>query len=170
MNNFKPYMLDAYLRWFGDNNVTPMLGVAITPQCNLPQQFMDQKELWLNVHPQSTRDFGMNEHGVFFQTRFNQVAHSVFLPWESLQVVRAREWPFVLRLDDLIAPSMDDVNAMKTQQPLSLMGRDSLSPERPAPIKPKLTLIQGGESETTDGPDLTPPPTSTPRSHLRRVK
>ena len=166
---FKPYLLDAYMRWFGDCGVTPMLGVAITPACQLPRHLMDQKEVWLNVGAESTRNFSLNEHGVFFQTRFNQVVHDVFIPWESAQAIRAKEWPFAAQLPELLPPGQEapEVPNVDQQKVLNLRGRDTLSPEQPTEppkAKPVLRLVVSNETVTKD------PSSPSKKPSLHRIK
>ena len=89
----RPYLLRAFYEWIVDNELTPFLVVDATKKgVRVPQGFVENGQIILNVAPQSTGNFNiMSDEAVTFNARFSGRPHSIILPMSSIQAIYAKE-------------------------------------------------------------------------------
>lgn len=92
MNSSRPYLLRALYEWILDNNCTPYLLVnAGYPETVVPQNFVEDGQIVLNVSPSAVRQLEMDNERVTFDGRFAGVPQQVWLPVMSVMAIYARE-------------------------------------------------------------------------------
>ncbi|SDI03578.1 stringent starvation protein B [Pseudomonas flavescens] len=92
MNSSRPYLIRALYEWIVDNDCTPHLLVnAQYPGVEVPQGFVSDGQIVLNVSPTAVRNLTMNNDAVNFEGRFGGVAHSLFVPAPAVLAIYARE-------------------------------------------------------------------------------
>lgn len=92
MNSSRPYLLRALYEWILDNNCTPYLLVnAGYPETVVPQNFVEDGQIVLNVSPNAVRQLDMDNDRVTFDGRFGGVPQQVWLPVQSVMAIYARE-------------------------------------------------------------------------------
>ncbi|UAW99971.1 ClpXP protease specificity-enhancing factor [Halopseudomonas nanhaiensis] len=92
MNSSRPYLLRALYEWILDNNCTPYLLVnAGYPETVVPQNFVEDGQIVLNVSPNAVRQLEMDNARVTFDGRFGGVPQQVWLPVQSVMAIYARE-------------------------------------------------------------------------------
>lgn len=88
----RPYLVRALYEWLLDNQTTPHIVIdAIWPGTEVPQEFVQDGQIVLNVHPDATTAFEMGDFDVRFQARFGGVPRKVVVPYGALLAIYARE-------------------------------------------------------------------------------
>ncbi|WCE29278.1 ClpXP protease specificity-enhancing factor [Vibrio sp. SCSIO 43137] len=88
----RPYMLRAFYEWLVDNELTPHLVVdADLPGVRVPEQFVQDGQIILNVAPRAVGNLEMGNEAVTFSARFGGKPHSVIVPLYAVQAIYARE-------------------------------------------------------------------------------
>lgn len=87
----KPYLIRAIYEWCSDSGETPFLSVRVADGVQVPQEYVRDGEIVLNVSPNATRHFVITNEAVSFVTRFGGVSHEVFVPIEAVFGIFSRE-------------------------------------------------------------------------------
>lgn len=88
----RPYLVRALHQWILDNNCTPyLLADASLQGVQVPQEFVHEGQIVLNVSPSAVRDLLMDNDGVSFSARFGGVPMAVFIPTVAILAIYARE-------------------------------------------------------------------------------
>ncbi|WP_394130383.1 ClpXP protease specificity-enhancing factor [Shewanella maritima] len=88
----RPYLLRAYYEWLMDNHFTPHVVVdAFVKGAEVPQQFVKDGQIVLNIASGAVGNLQMNNDAVQFNARFGGVPHQVYLPMASIVAIYARE-------------------------------------------------------------------------------
>ena len=79
MTPSRPYLIRALYEWIVDNQLTPYLLVDAT-QDNviIPQAFVDDGKIILNVSPEATHSLVLGNDAIIFNARF------AVMPWTSV--------------------------------------------------------------------------------------
>jgi stringent starvation protein B len=92
MGSNRPYLVRALHEWIVDNGCTPHLLVdANAPQCVVPQQFVKDGVIVLNISPSAVRDLSLGNEYVMFSARFGGVAQEITVPLGAVRAIYARE-------------------------------------------------------------------------------
>lgn len=92
MSSQKPYMLRAIYEWLLDNDCTPHLLVAADhPQASVPQAFVEDGQIVLNLSPSAIRHLHMDNQAISFEGRFAGVVHQLYVPCGAVLALYARE-------------------------------------------------------------------------------
>lgn len=88
----RPYLLRALYDWLLDNDLTPHVVVDATwPLVTVPQQFVKDGQIVLNIAPSAVQAFYMDNDGVRFRARFSGQEQRIELPIGSILAIYARE-------------------------------------------------------------------------------
>jgi stringent starvation protein B len=88
----KPYLIRAFYEWIVDSQSTPLLVVdATAPRCNVPQEYVENGEIILNISPDAIRDLKVNRHVVEFKASFSGIAHLISVPVRAVLAIYAEE-------------------------------------------------------------------------------
>ncbi|HSG66463.1 MAG TPA: ClpXP protease specificity-enhancing factor [Gammaproteobacteria bacterium] len=88
----RPYLLRAMHEWMSDNQLTPHIVVDATfPGVNVPQQYVADGKIVLNVGYAATRDLVLGAESLTFRTRFGGVGHAVDIPVAAVLGIYAQE-------------------------------------------------------------------------------
>lgn len=88
----RPYLLRAFYEWIVDNELTPHLVVDATMNgVRVPEEFIEDGQIVLNVAPHSVGNLEMGNEAVTFNARFGGRPHSLILPLYAIQAIYARE-------------------------------------------------------------------------------
>jgi stringent starvation protein B len=92
MNSSRPYIMRALYEWIVDNNFTPYVLVdASVADVMVPQQFVKDNQIVLNISPDAVVDLTISNQAVAFNGRFGGVATDVFVPISAVVGIYARE-------------------------------------------------------------------------------
>ena len=88
----RPYLLRAFYEWLLDNELTPHLLVnAGLPHTLVPQQYVKDGQIVLNIAPQAVVGLQMDNDAVSFSARFGGSPFQVYVPMAAVVSVQARE-------------------------------------------------------------------------------
>lgn len=88
----RPYLIRAMFDWIVDNEWTPHVQVdAEYPSVHVPQQYIQNGIIVLNMHPDAVRDLQMSNAVFSFKARFQGVEHKVIFPPGAVLAIFARE-------------------------------------------------------------------------------
>lgn len=87
----KPYLLRALCEWCADNGLTPYLAVKVDGQTRVPQAFVKNGEIVLNISAAATRRLTIDNQWVQFNARFNGVSQEVAVPMSAVAGIFAKE-------------------------------------------------------------------------------
>jgi len=88
----KPYLLRAIYEWVLDNDATPhVLISAIDSRVDVPQQFVEDDKIILNVSPSAANNMLIDNDGISFSARFGGKPFSIYSPMGSVLALYASE-------------------------------------------------------------------------------
>ncbi len=92
MSSSRPYLIRALYEWILDNQCTPYVLVnAAYPETVVPQGFVEDGQIVLNLSPSAIRHLEMDNERISFDGRFGGQAQQVWLPAQSVMAIYARE-------------------------------------------------------------------------------
>ena len=91
-NSTKPYLLRAIYDWSLDNGFTPQILVAADrDEVAVPLQYVQDNRIVLNIHPQSVKEFQLENDYLWFSARFSGSSFQVTVPISAVLAIYARE-------------------------------------------------------------------------------
>ena len=87
----KPYMVRAIHEWCTDNAFTPHLLVVVNQKTMVPQAFVKNGEIVLNLNYSATKDLRIENDAITFSARFSGVAQNLYVPMDAVRGIFARE-------------------------------------------------------------------------------
>lgn len=92
MTPSRPYLLRAFYDWLLDNEMTPHLLVnASLPHVRVPQQFVRDGQIVLNIAPQAVMAYTQDNDAISFSARFGGTPFQVYIPMAAVVAIHARE-------------------------------------------------------------------------------
>lgn len=191
----RPYLIRALHDWCTDNGFTPYLAVYVDRSVQVPQEYVKNNEIVLNVSFEATSQLQLGNDFIEFKARFGGMARDICVPVDHVIAIYAREngqgmafpVPTSLGGEGVDSPSSPDeggeVAALHAAMPA----------DHPGERAPSLKLAKAGKGESKDSPAATvvkerpksvkpveadsegddpnePPPTGGGRPALRRIK
>jgi stringent starvation protein B len=87
----KPYLVRAICEWCADNGLTPYLAVRVNGQTRVPQAYIKNGEIVLNVSHSATRKLTIDNQWINFTARFNGASQEVAVPVAAVTGIFAKE-------------------------------------------------------------------------------
>ncbi|AXQ23341.1 ClpXP protease specificity-enhancing factor [Acinetobacter wuhouensis] len=88
----RPYLARAIYEWICDNNLTPyMLVDATKPYTDVPQQFVNDGQIVLNIVPHAVHMLNIGNEAVTFSARFGGVSKDIYVPMNAMLGLYAKE-------------------------------------------------------------------------------
>jgi stringent starvation protein B len=92
MTSNKPYMIRAIHEWIIDNDCTPyIVFMADYPGVQVPQNFVSDGQITLNIAPTAVRDLLITNDEVSFNARFGGIPTDIVGPIGSVAAVFSKE-------------------------------------------------------------------------------
>jgi stringent starvation protein B len=92
MTTHRPYLVRALNEWILDNNCTPYILVnAYADGVEVPQNFVKDGQIVLNISPVAVQGLVMNNEGLEFSGRFGGIPTRVYVPIDAVMGIYARE-------------------------------------------------------------------------------
>ncbi|MQR00324.1 ClpXP protease specificity-enhancing factor [Glaciimonas soli] len=171
----KPYLLRAIYEWCTDNGFTPYLLAQVDANTRVPQQFVKDGEIVLNISFDATSGLKMDNHFVNFNARFSGVSREISVPIENVMAIYAREngqgMAFeVTKSAGTIASTESDEDSEKELQ----FEKDESNSNSTTPVfavVPTLTSVPKTKENTSDSEtDPEPPKNNGKKPTLTRIK
>jgi stringent starvation protein B len=87
----KPYLLRALFEWCVDNGYTPHLAVRVDSRTQVPNEYVKNGEITLNISPNAVHKLQLGNELVEFSARFGGVARQISVPVTNVYALYARE-------------------------------------------------------------------------------
>jgi stringent starvation protein B len=87
----KPYLLRALFEWCVDNGYTPHLAVKVDSRTQVPQEYVKNGEITLNISPNAVHKLQIGNDLIEFSARFGGVARQIVVPISNVYALYARE-------------------------------------------------------------------------------
>jgi len=87
----KPYLIRALYQWCIDNALTPYVAVFVDHSVDVPQEYVNQGEIVLNISPSACQAIVIDNESIQFKARFNGVPKEIYLPLTHIMAIYARE-------------------------------------------------------------------------------
>jgi stringent starvation protein B len=155
LSSLRPYLLRAHHEWMSDNGLTPHLVVnAQRPNVQVPQAFVKDGSIVLNVSLRAVRDLNLGNEHIAFSARFAGSPHQVFVPIEAVRGLVAREYGIGVTFPDstdelnsdlelaLNAVAEDYGDGDDEPSPRPPTGRAGPAPGKPASGRPSLRVVK----------------------------
>ncbi|MDE2400156.1 MAG: ClpXP protease specificity-enhancing factor [Burkholderiales bacterium] len=196
----RPYLIRALHDWCTDNGFTPYLAVYVDGSVRVPQEYVKNNEIVLNVSFEATSQLELGNEFVEFKARFGGISREISVPMDHVIAIYAREngqgmafpVPYTQGADEGGEGASDQDDAQDgAERPTPLrLARTPRAPaskdakeKQHAPVKATSKLVED-KVETkapspmsivsSDGdeppPDASPPVGGGGRPALRRVK
>lgn len=159
----KPYLIRAIHEWCADSGLTPYIAVLADSGVNVPQEFVKNGEIVLNISPLATNRLKLGNEIIEFQARFGGVAREVAVPIDKVIAVYARESGQGMAFEVTRPAPSDGANtATEGDSAKTLPG-----PTPMALVSVRAPVAASDNNEPSDPP---PAPRSGDRPKLTRIK
>lgn len=144
----KPYLVRALYEWCVDAGFTPHVAVVVDDTVRVPRAFVRDGQIVLNIAPDATHQFNLDNEALSCQARFGGVAQMLYVPIANIAAIYARENGQGMAFEvepksDAAAPaaeSADDAGGADSAERDSAGGDDSPTP--PEGGRPRLRVIK----------------------------
>jgi stringent starvation protein B len=160
----KPYLIRAIHEWCSDSGLTPYIAVLADAGVNVPQEFVKNGEIVLNISPLATNRLKLGNELIEFQARFGGVAREVSVPVDKVIAVYARESGQGMAFD---VPRNVPAGAADTAVVDNDAAKTLPGPTPMALVPVRTPVTAADNNEPSDPP---PPPRSGDRPKLTRIK
>ena len=99
----QPYFLRALYEWCVDSGLTPYLTVRVDRRTKVPQAYVRDGQIVLNVGPSAVRSLHMDNDWVTFSARFGGVSHAIEIPASNVLAIYAKETGEGMGFDALLS-------------------------------------------------------------------
>jgi stringent starvation protein B len=150
----RPYLIRALHDWCTDNGFTPYIAVYVDRSVQVPQEYVKNNEIVLNVGFEATSGLKLGNDYIEFKARFGGTARDILVPVDHVVAIYARE-----NGQGMAFPVPTEVPAEPGTAPGSAPGAAGC-----------LRLASTEGEQVT--PEETPPepPAGGPRPSLKRIK
>lgn len=152
----RPYLLRALHEWCTDNGYTPYIAVQVDEMVQVPQEYVKNGEIVLNVSYDATSSMSLGNDVIEFKARFAGTPREIIVPIDRVLAIYARENGQGMAFP--MHSKNGSENGVTTVVP---------APESRAPLAAVTTSKT--PSEPSDG-DANPPIPPNGRPTLKRVK
>lgn len=129
----RPYLLRAMYEWIVANELTPyILVTADYPAVEVPQRYVQNNKILLNISPKAVRDLRLEDYAVDFETTFSGIVEYLYVPVRAIESIYAAENGRGMRFE----PDNDD-----DPQPLEKRDHKKASSKK-STKRPKLVVVE----------------------------
>ena len=87
----KPYLIRAIYEWCSDSGFTPYLSVKVDAGTRVPEEFVKNGEIILNVSHDAAHHLTLGDDLIQFSARFSGISREVSIPVRAVQGIFAKE-------------------------------------------------------------------------------
>ncbi len=144
MQSTKPYLIRAIYEWCTDQGFTPYLAVLADGRARVPQQYVKDGQIVLNVGSVAAHQLNMGSELITFSARFSGVAQSLSIPVECVLAIYARENGHGMAFELEQSASVDELEAGEEPAGRELGTAEDSEPEpdKPPPSRPHLVRVK----------------------------
>lgn len=139
----KPYLLRAIHEWIVDNEGTPhVILFAENPQVVVPQQYVDNGKIVLNVSPTAADELLIDADGLSFKARFGGRPYEIFSPLNAVVSLYASETGEGMSFDIENEIPPDDFTPPAGPKPVEKKNDKKEPPTKPKSGRPSLKIVK----------------------------
>jgi stringent starvation protein B len=128
----RPYLIRAIYEWCSESGYTPYLSVKVDTQTRVPEEFVRDGEIILNISFDAAHHLTLGNDIIQFSARFNGISREISVPVNAVQGIFAKE-----TTQGILFPPEEGAD---TAQPAN----DIENPDKP-PSSPKISPALGGK-------------------------
>ncbi|MDP0587936.1 MAG: ClpXP protease specificity-enhancing factor [Candidatus Endonucleobacter bathymodioli] len=143
MTSSRPYIARALYEWILDNSYTPY--ILVDANCEdvvVPNEYVSDGRIVLNISPVAIRGLDIGKDFLSFDGRFDGRALMVFVPFEALMAIYAKEngqgMVFEVGAESMIEKPVD--SGLKQPDMRSGSALESSRPKKPG--RPSLKVVK----------------------------
>jgi len=88
----KAHLVRAVCDWAIEQGFTPHVAVYVEyPGVQVPRRYVQDGRIVLNIHPQATQHYQLDNNGLSFSARFGGAPQAIQVPWPAILAVYAKE-------------------------------------------------------------------------------
>lgn len=87
----KPYLIRAIYDWCIDNELTVYISAVIDQKTSVPEEYVQDGEITLNISPAAVRDLLLSNDVIQFTARFNGNSRKICIPINLVKAIFAKE-------------------------------------------------------------------------------
>ncbi len=91
MTSQKPYLVRAIYEWCTDNDFTPHLVTFVDANTMVPQQFVRDNKIVLNIAFSAIKNLLIDNEWITFQAAFSGTTHDIAIPVANVLALFAKE-------------------------------------------------------------------------------
>ncbi len=148
----RPYLIRALYEWCTDNGLTPFIAVLVDETVRVPNEYVKDGEIVLNISFDATSSLTMGNEFIEFKGRFGGVARDIFVPVDRVVAIYARE------------------NGQGMAFPMLARSAPTAAAAETATAEPKPTLLTSVSTAPADDGPETPRPSGGGKPSLTRIK
>ena len=146
----RPYLIRGLYEWCTDNGFTPFIAVLVDETVRVPNEFVKDGEIVLNISFDATSALQLGNDYIEFKGRFGGVARDILVPVDRVLAIYAKEngqgmaFP-LLASSASPAPEAAIAPAASTLTTVSSDKADPTNPDGPRPSgggRPSLTRVK----------------------------
>ena len=147
----RPYLIRALYEWCTDNGLTPFIAVLVDETVRVPNEYVKDGEIVLNISFDATSSLTMGNEFIEFKGRFGGVARDIFVPVDRVVAIYAREngqgmaFPMLARSTTATEP--EEVSSTETKT--AVLTRVTSKPMDDGPKAPPRPPSGGGKPSLT---------------------
>ena len=146
----RPYLIRALYEWCTDNGLTPFIAVFVDETVRVPNEYVKDGEIVLNISFDATSALNMGNEFIEFKGRFGGVARDIFVPVDRVVAIYARENGQGMAFPMLASSGEPRQIATSVDKPVSLTrvldspegDEPPVPPRPPTGVKPSLTRVK----------------------------
>ncbi|RFO97963.1 ClpXP protease specificity-enhancing factor [Rhodoferax lacus] len=134
----RPYLIRGLYEWCTDNGFTPFIAVLVDDSVRVPNEFVKDGEIVLNISFDATSALKLGNDYIEFKGRFGGVARDILVPVDRVLAIYAKENGQGMAFP-LLASTASPASLAPVEQP------STTTPEGPRPGgggRPSLTRIK----------------------------
>lgn len=147
----RPYLIRALYEWCTDNGLTPFIAVLVDETVRVPNEYVKDGEIVLNISFDATSSLTMGNELIEFKGRFGGVARDIHVPVDRVVAIYARE------------------NGQGMAFPMLTRSKSSAETVS-VPTETKTTMLTSVTSAPADGEPSPSRPTGGGKPSLTRIK
>ena len=161
----RPYLIRALYEWCSDNGLTPYIAVRADDGVQVPQEYVQNGEIVLNISPDATGGLTIGNEFIDFKARFGGVPREIMVPIGRVLAIYARENGQGMAFPVAATGSGDVTNSGSEPDEIS----DPEGTGAP-PARVGIQLVTGTTAEADDSDNNPPPPPKRKKPALKRIK
>jgi len=154
----RPYLIRALHDWCTDNGFTPYIAVHVDGSVQVPQEYVKNNEIVLNVGFDATSGLKLGNEFIEFKARFGGVAREILVPIDHVVAIYARENGQGMAFPVPSAPPAAGPTLLQSSDGTARLTRKLTAVEPPPP------------DQHSDEPVPEPPAPGSPKPSLKRIK